>query len=115
MTSLTQNAAVYNPNLFLRSIYFTGDCFSNLGEFNVGFTKRLPLKDGSVPSLFGPADSTESQPVNMINNRCLYFLSSIQNMELWQWVYRFQETRPITTDWASDQSEHSIGSRKGGV
>ncbi len=95
----------------LCSCHFTDDCFSNLWEFNVGFTKHLLLKDGSVPSLFGPAGSTESKPVSMINNRCLYFLSSIQNMELWQWAYPFrhalyavdqsQQTGP------SDQSEQS--------
>ncbi len=63
------------------SRHFTDD-FSNLGEFIVGFTKHLLLKDGSVPSLFGSAGSNESQTESMINNGCLYFLSSIQNIEL---------------------------------
>ncbi len=86
--------------------HFTDDCFSNLSEFN---TERLLFKDGSLPSLFGPAGSTESQTVSMINNLCLYFLSSVQTMELLQWAYRFwhvlysvdqsQKTGP------SDQSE----------
>ncbi len=95
-------------NFFLCSRHFTDDCFSNLGEFNAWFTKHLLLKDVSVPSLFGPAGSTQSQPVSMINNRCLYFLLSVQNRELWQWAYRFrhpvdqsQQTGP------SDQSEQS--------
>ncbi len=48
---------------------FTIDCFSNLQGNLVGFAKHLILKYGSVPSLFGPSDSTESQPVSMINNR----------------------------------------------
>ncbi len=61
---------------------FPDDWFSNLGEFNTGFTECLRLKDGSVPSLFGPTGSIESQTVSMINNRCLYFLSSNKNMEL---------------------------------
>ncbi len=61
---------------------FPDDWFSNLGEYNTGLTERLRLKDGSVPSLFGPTGSTESQTVRMINNRCLYFLSSNTYMEL---------------------------------
>ncbi len=47
----------------------TIDCFSNLQGNLVGFTKHLILKDGSVSGLSGPSDSTESQPVRMINNR----------------------------------------------
>uniref|UniRef100_A0A8C1SGL6 THAP-type domain-containing protein n=1 Tax=Cyprinus carpio TaxID=7962 RepID=A0A8C1SGL6_CYPCA len=58
----------YNPNLGLCSRHFTDDCFSNLGEFKARFTKRLLLKDGSVPSLFGPAGSTESHPDNSGKN-----------------------------------------------
>ncbi len=75
----------------------------------MGFTKHLLLIDGSVPSLFGPAGSTQSKPVSMINNRCLYFLSSIQNTELWQWAHPFQRAL-YTIDQSqqtgpSDQSE----------
>ncbi len=77
------------PRYFLCSCHFSDKCFSHLWKFNAGFTKGLLLKDGSVPTLFGPAGSTESQTVSMINNRCLYFLSNIQNTELWQWAYCF--------------------------
>ncbi len=47
----------------------------------MGFTKRLLLKDGSVPCLFRPAGSTGSQHQSMINNVCLYFYQvfKIQN------------------------------------
>ncbi len=58
--------------------HFTDDCFCNLVELKVGFTKRLLLKDGSLSSLFGPAGSTGSQTVSMINNICLYFLSTLK-------------------------------------
>ncbi|KAL0204035.1 hypothetical protein M9458_002053, partial [Cirrhinus mrigala] len=52
----------YVPNLFLCSRHFTDDCFPGLREFKAGFVNRLLLKEGSVPSLFGPACSSESQP-----------------------------------------------------
>uniref|UniRef100_A0A8C1YVD5 Protocadherin-15 n=1 Tax=Cyprinus carpio TaxID=7962 RepID=A0A8C1YVD5_CYPCA len=47
----------------------------------------------------------------MINNRCLYLLSSAQNTELWQWVYRFPHAlyvvdQSLQTE-PSDQSEQS--------
>ncbi len=53
-----------------------------LGWVHRGIHKRLLLKDGLEPSLSGPAGSTESQPVSMINNRCLYFLLSVRWVEL---------------------------------
>ncbi len=35
---------------------------------------------------WGPAGSNESQPVSMVNNKCLYFQLSVQNRKLWQWA-----------------------------
>ncbi|XP_051741930.1 uncharacterized protein LOC127508133 isoform X13 [Ctenopharyngodon idella] len=58
----------YSPNLVLCSRHFTDDCFLNLNAFNEGFASRLLLKDGSVPSLCGPASSSsESQPMLTMN------------------------------------------------
>ncbi len=50
----------HNPKL-----YFTHDCFLNLGEVNAGFAKRLFIKDGTVPTLFGPSCASESQLVSI--------------------------------------------------
>ncbi|XP_057217923.1 uncharacterized protein LOC130571156 [Triplophysa rosa] len=51
----------YNPSLLLCARHFTEDCFINLGAFTAGYIKRLSLKDGAVPTLFGRVTSTESQ------------------------------------------------------
>jgi len=59
----------FNSNLLLCSRHFTDDCFSNLSEVNAGFAKRLFIKDGKVPTLFGPSCTSTckgSQPVSMI-------------------------------------------------
>ncbi len=50
----------HNPKL-----HFTDDCFLNLGEVNAGFAKRLFIKDGAVPTLFGPSCASESQLVSI--------------------------------------------------
>jgi len=72
----------YSPNL-LCSRHFTEDCFFNLNAFNEGFASPLLLKDGSVPSLFGPASSSsELQPVSIIDICCCYVLCSMHNMYL---------------------------------
>ncbi|XP_067298047.1 piggyBac transposable element-derived protein 4-like isoform X3 [Pseudorasbora parva] len=52
----------FNANLLLCSRHFTDDCFSNLAEVNAGFAKRLFIKDGTVPTLFGPSCTSGSQP-----------------------------------------------------
>ncbi|XP_052423624.1 uncharacterized protein LOC127966567 [Carassius gibelio] len=52
----------YNKFLLLCSQHFTDDCFSNLGEFKAGFSKRLAIKQGSLPTLYGPTSFSESQP-----------------------------------------------------
>ncbi|XP_016360078.1 piggyBac transposable element-derived protein 4-like isoform X4 [Sinocyclocheilus anshuiensis] len=48
-------------NLLLCSRHFTDGCFLNLGEVNAGFAKRLFIKDGAVPTLFGPSRASASQ------------------------------------------------------
>lgn len=62
----------------------------------------MRLKDGSVPSLFGPTGSTESQTVSMINNICVYFLSTlkIQNYMTMSVTFLTHAVhgRPITMD-----------------
>ncbi len=59
------------------------ETLSNLNAYNPGFAGRLLLKEGSVPSLFGPASSSsESQPGSMIKNSCAHVLCSMQNTYL---------------------------------
>ncbi|XP_078109487.1 uncharacterized protein LOC144519870 isoform X6 [Sander vitreus] len=52
----------YNPNLMLCSVHFTDDCFLNRPQFNLGFSKRLLLKDRAVPTLSGHPGDSEPQP-----------------------------------------------------
>ncbi|XP_034729319.1 uncharacterized protein LOC117945737 isoform X4 [Etheostoma cragini] len=52
----------YSPNLMLCSVHFTDDCFLNGPQFNLGFSKRLILKDRAVPTLFGQPGDSEPQP-----------------------------------------------------
>ncbi|XP_056312320.1 uncharacterized protein LOC130223502 [Danio aesculapii] len=53
----------YSPNIVLCSRHFSDESYTNLHAYKAGFAGRLSLKDGSIPSLFGPAcSSTESQP-----------------------------------------------------
>ncbi|XP_042340550.1 uncharacterized protein LOC121941750 isoform X2 [Plectropomus leopardus] len=52
----------YNPNLLLCSIHFTEDCFTNLEQFNSGYSKRLRLKDGAVPTKLDTSGEPGSQP-----------------------------------------------------
>ncbi|KAF4077770.1 hypothetical protein AMELA_G00211740 [Ameiurus melas] len=46
--------------------HFAEDSFLNLGEYSAGYTQRLLLKPGAVPTLFptlfGPSRVSESQP-----------------------------------------------------
>ena len=72
---------MYSPTLLLCSRHFEDDCFTNINAFKYGFASRLILKEGSVPSLFGSASSSESQPVSIINiiNCCFYVLCSMLN------------------------------------
>ena len=65
----------FNKFLLLCSQHFTDDCFSNLGENKVGFSKRLAIKEGSLPTLFRPTSISESQ------------------REVWLWSYVFVFSR----------------------
>ncbi|KAJ8278122.1 hypothetical protein GJAV_G00084110 [Gymnothorax javanicus] len=51
----------YNPSLYLCYRHFTEDCFVNWAQFNARFAQRLVLRDGAVPTLFGP-EAPGSQP-----------------------------------------------------
>lgn len=59
----------YNPNLSLCSLHFTEGCFLNLAQFNAGYSKRLVLKDGAVPSLLGQPGHSGLQ---LVSNVMLY-------------------------------------------
>ncbi len=56
----------HSPKLRLCSLHFTVDCFLNLGEVNAGFAKRVFIKDGTGPTLFGPSCASESQLVSIL-------------------------------------------------
>lgn len=56
----------YNLNIFLCFRHFTKDSFVNWAQFNSGFSKRLLLKDGSVPTLFDQPGASVSQLVSML-------------------------------------------------
>ncbi len=56
----------YNPNLALCAAHFTEDSFQNLHEFNAGFTQKLLLKHGAVPTLKPEAAVVGPQPVSKI-------------------------------------------------
>ncbi len=65
-----------NPNIF----HFLVILLTTAGGFHRGTHKRLLLKDGLEPGLSGPAGSTESQPVSMINNRCLFSIEYLEKV-----------------------------------
>ncbi|MEQ2165631.1 hypothetical protein GOODEAATRI_019114, partial [Goodea atripinnis] len=48
----------YNPRLLLCAVHFTEDCFLNWTQFYCGYSKRLLLKDGAVPTLLSPHRDT---------------------------------------------------------
>ncbi|XP_067298892.1 piggyBac transposable element-derived protein 4-like isoform X2 [Pseudorasbora parva] len=51
----------YSPKVRLCAAHFTKDCFLNLGEYNAGYTQRLLLKHGAVPTLVRQSFSSESK------------------------------------------------------
>ncbi len=56
----------YNPNVAVCAAHFTEDSFQNLHQFNTGFTQRLLLKHGAVPTLKAEASVGGPQPVSII-------------------------------------------------
>jgi len=55
----------YNPKVRLCSAHFTKDSFLNLGEYNAGYTQRLLLKNGAVPTLVRQYGASSSKLVSM--------------------------------------------------
>ncbi|XP_044215540.1 uncharacterized protein LOC122987624 [Thunnus albacares] len=47
--------------VFVCSRHFTEDCFLNRAQYEAGFSARLVLKDGSVPSIKGRVEESEAQ------------------------------------------------------
>ncbi len=43
-----------SKNSIFCSLHFTADSFTNKAQFDVGFSKRLKLKDDTVPTILGP-------------------------------------------------------------
>ncbi|XP_059186310.1 uncharacterized protein LOC131969157 [Centropristis striata] len=52
----------YSPNLLLCSRHFAEDCFLNRVQFNAGFSRRLLLKDGAVPTMMCKYEESETVP-----------------------------------------------------
>ena len=53
--------------IVLCSHHFNDESFTNINEFNCGFASWLFLKEGSVvPTVYGSASSSKSQPVSII-------------------------------------------------
>ncbi len=50
-----------SKNLVLCSLHFTTNSFTNKAQFDVGFSKRLKLKDNAVPTI--EADSNVATQV----------------------------------------------------
>ncbi len=49
----------FNSRLLVCSAHFTSDAFANLGQFQAGFSQRLYLKKGAIPTLIAPAVSSD--------------------------------------------------------
>ncbi len=54
-----------SKNLFLRSLHFTADLFTNKAQFNAGFSERLKLKDDAVPNISDPTVMSQHTSVTV--------------------------------------------------
>ncbi|KAF7655100.1 hypothetical protein LDENG_00060760 [Lucifuga dentata] len=68
----------YNPNIFLCALHFTDECFINGAQYNAGFSARLLLKEGAVPTVLslsadpGLKASIKQKPSGSFTPRCLH-------------------------------------------
>lgn len=67
-------------SVFLCSRHFTEDCFLNRAQYEAGFSARLVLKDGAVPSVKARVEESQAQTVSNLSLRCL---SCIDNWTKW--------------------------------
>lgn len=68
----------YSPKVRLCAAHFTKDSFLNLGEYNAGYTQRLLLKNGAVPTLVGQYGASESKLVSKFDYLLKYLLVTVQ-------------------------------------
>ena len=52
--------------------HFTDQSFANIAVIHAGYAQRRTLKDDAVPTLFGPAGDSGTQPVSIHCCLCIY-------------------------------------------
>ncbi|XP_078109485.1 uncharacterized protein LOC144519870 isoform X4 [Sander vitreus] len=107
----------YNPNLMLCSVHFTDDCFLNRPQFNLGFSKRLLLKDRAVPTLSGHPGDSEPQPgIRVEEGSILIMQDSSVKSEPDDIVISDTAllTPPATTEYVKAECASELGLNEGG-